>query len=183
MTCNNSIARLKARSSRLAFTAVEFVVASGISVIVLGAVGATTIFTARSFVAMGNYADLDRQSRNALDIMSREIRKTLSLTSFATNKLTFQDHDGKTNLTYTYSSSAATLTRTKAGTNTVLLKQCDFLRFGMSQRNPSNNFTFYPATDYSKAKLIDISWKCSRSIMNKKINTESVQTAKLVIRN
>ena len=183
MNCNNPISRLNDLRSRLAFTILEFVIASGISVVVLGAVGITTIFTARSFVAMGNYADLDRQSRKALDFMSREIRKTLSLTSFATNKLTFQDSDGLTNLTYTYSSSAATLTRTKAGTNTILLKQCDYLKFGMSQRNPSNNFTFYPATDFSKAKLLDISWKCSRSIMNKKINTESVQTAKIVIRN
>ena len=182
MTCNSSIARLKACSSRLAFTAVEFVVASGISVIVLGAVGATTIFTARSFVAMGNYADLDRQSRNALDTMSREIRKCISLTSYTANELTFSDENGNT-LIYQYSPSAATFTRTRGGTDTILLKQCDYLKFGMSQRNPSNNFSFYPATDYSKAKLLDISWKCSRSIMNKKINTESVQTAKIVIRN
>ena len=182
MTCHNSIARSKARSSRLAFTVVEFIVATAISVIVLGVVGMTTIFTARSFVAMGNYADLDRQSRKALDTMSREIRKCISLTAYNTNKLTFSDENGNV-LIYEYSPSAATLTRTRNGTSTILLKQCDKLNFAMSQRNPSNNFAFYPATDYSKGKLIDISWKCSRSIMNKKINTESVQTAKIVIRN
>ena len=33
------------------------------------------------------------------------------------------------------------------------------------------------------AKLIDVSWKCSRKIMGEKLNTESVQTAKIVIRN
>jgi hypothetical protein len=31
--------------------------------------------------------------------------------------------------------------------------------------------------------MIDVSWKCSREILGAKINTESVQTAKIVIRN
>ena len=178
MNCN-----LPIRRSRLAFTVVEFIVASAISVIVLGAVGATTIFTARSFVAMGNYADLDRQSRKALDIMSRDVRRSMALAAYSTNSMTLQDQDGLTNLSYYYSAAEGTLTRTKAGTNTVLLKQCDYLNFHVSQRNPSNNFAFYPASGYSAAKLVDISWKCSRSILNKKVNTESVQTAKIVVRN
>jgi len=77
------------------------------------------------------------------------------------------------------------VTRTIGTTNTVLLTQCDFLNFDISQRNPSNNFTFYPcpATNVSIAKLIDVSWRCSRQILGAKINTESVQTAKIVIRN
>jgi hypothetical protein len=47
----------------------------GIGSLVMMAVMQTALFTARSFVAMGNYADLDRASRNALDTMSREIRE------------------------------------------------------------------------------------------------------------
>jgi hypothetical protein len=175
-------ANRKQKRNSLAFSLIELTVASGISVFVLGVLGLVTIFTARSFVAMGNYADLDRQSRNALDIMSREIRKSSALTAYATNKLTFQNSDGSTFI-YEYSPTTGTLMRKQGSTNTVLLRQCDFLRFGISQRNPSNNFSFYPATDYSKAKLVDLSWKCSRAILGKKINTESVQTAKIVIRN
>ncbi|MEJ2010407.1 MAG: hypothetical protein P8Z30_20015, partial [Acidobacteriota bacterium] len=72
----------------------------------------------------------------------------------------------------------------------VLLTNCEYLAFGISQRNPSNEFCFYPATntttsklDPSLCKLVDVSWKCSREIFGKKVNTESVQTAKIVMRN
>ena len=181
MNCRIQVPRSLRRNSA-GMTVLELMVAGGIGSIVLTAVAMLTVFSARSFVALGNYSDLDRASRNALDLMSREIRSTKSLTSFTTSKLTFNDSDDKA-LVYTYSPTAHTLTREKSGVKTVLLQQCDLLNFEISQRNPSNAFTFYPATNASLAKLIDVSWKCSRTILGAKVNTESVQTAKIVIRN
>jgi len=160
----------------------EILVAASIASLVFAATAMLWIFSARSFTALGNYGDLDRASRNALDNMSREIRQTRGLSSFSPTRITFLDWDGGA-LTYAYDSTARTLTRQKGGTNTLMLGQCDFLNFDISQRNPSNNFTFYPETNASLAKLIDVSWKCSRQILGAKINTESVQTAKIVIRN
>jgi hypothetical protein len=153
-----------------------------IASIIFAAVSSLSLFSARSFVAMGNYAELDAASQNALDVMSREIRQTKSLTTFQTNILVFLDSDD-TPLMYLYHPGTSQLTRHKGGVATVLLKQCDYLRFSMSQRNPSNGFSFYPATNVSVAKLIDVSWRCSRKILGAKVNTESVQTAKIVIRN
>jgi len=75
------------------------------------------------------------------------------------------------------------LDRTKNSKTTTLLTQCDYLNFGISQRNPSNNFTFYPTTNLNSVKLIDMNWRCSRKILQLKVNIESVQTAKIVIRN
>jgi type II secretory pathway pseudopilin PulG len=164
-------------------TLVEIMVTTAVASIVLAAIMSLWLYSARSFVAMGNYADLDRASRNALDLMSREIRDTRSLSSFSTNHLQFLDYDGST-LTFRYSPGTRELIREKGNTNrTVLLEQCDFLAFHVSQRNPSNNFTFYPTTVASQAKLIDVSWRCSREILGARVNTESVQTAKIVIRN
>jgi hypothetical protein len=163
-------------------TLIEMVVASGIGTLVLSAVAFLSMFSARSFAAMGNYGDLDRKSRNALDIMSKEVRQSRSLTSFSATKLVFVDNATNT-LTYTYDATAHTLTRQKGTEKTVLLTGCDYLNFDISQRNPSNAFTFYPTTNASMAKLIDVSWKCSRTILGSKVNTESVQTAKVVIRN
>lgn len=177
---NSSAARLK--RSRQGLSLVEFMVAMAIASIIFLAVSSLSLFSARSFVAMGNYADLDRASQNALDLMSREIRQTKALTAFQSNSLTFLDSDDKP-LTYIYSPATGSLTRQKSGVSTVLLQQCDFLKFSMSQRNPSNGFAFYPTTDVSVAKLIDVSWRCSRKILGAKVNTESVQTAKIVIRN
>jgi Tfp pilus assembly protein PilW len=180
---SNSSPLLRSRvDRRQAFTLLETVISTGIATVVLGAVAILGYFSANSFAAMGNYADLDAASRHALDTMSREIRSTRHLTSFSTTSLTFQDYDTNS-LTYVYDSTARTLTRQKGGTNTVLLQQCDYLNFDISQRNPSSNFTFYAASGASTAKLIDLSWRCSRTILGAKINTESVQTAKIVIRN
>ena len=172
----------KQRQGCAAMGLVELMVASAIGSILLLAVALLSIFGARSFAAMGNYADLDRASRNALDTMSREIRQTRALTNASATSLSFIDNDNSS-LKYQYDSSTGKLTRQKGGTTTTLLTQCDYLNFDISQRNPSNNFTFFATTNLSEAKLIDVSWKCSRKILGAKVNTESVQTAKIVIRN
>ena len=182
MKLNFAQAQSIANRNRSGMTLMELLVAGSIAMLVLTAIAMLSMFSARSFVAMGNYADLDAASRDALDKMSREIRQTKSLISFSPTKLVFQETDSST-LTYEYNPGAATLTRLKGGNNTVLLQQCDFLNFHISQRNPSNAFSFYPATTATTAKLIDVSWRCSREILGAKVNTESVQTAKIVIRN
>jgi len=65
-----------------------------------------------------------------------------------------------------------------------LLTECDFLQFNISQRTPSNGvFGFYPASRADLCKLVDVSWRCSRTMLGKKLHTESVQTARIVIRN
>lgn len=165
-------------------TLVELMVAVAVGSIVLVAVGKLTLFAARSCVALGNYNDLDQASRQALDLMSREIRQTKGLTSFATNQLVFQDYDGA-QLSYFWNPNpnALTLNRIKGGKTTVLLRQCDYLSFGIFKRNPTNGFNFYAAETPALTKLVNVSWRCSRQIFKEKVNTESVQTARIVIRN
>src|SRR5512138_403211 len=58
-----------------AWTLVEVSIAVCISSVIMAALMQTTLFTSRSFVALGNYNELDQKSRNALDIMTREIRQ------------------------------------------------------------------------------------------------------------
>jgi len=168
------------------FTLVEVLIMGAIATVVIAAVMIFTLFATRSFIALGNYNDLDKASRNALDRLSREIRQTDALTAFATNKLTFRDYDDQP-LVYQWTPPAGTnagrLDRIKGGVTTTLLTQCDFLNFGISQRNPSNGFSFYATTNLSSVKLIDMNWRCSRKILQLKVNIESVQTAKIVMRN
>ena len=179
----------QAKRPQSAFTLPEVLVSSGVGGIVLAAVAMLSIFSSRSFVAIGNYMDLDRASRNALDQISKEIRQTMALTSYATNQLVFTDFDTNA-LAFTWNPNTKQLTRTKNGTTKVLLNQCDYLAFHICQRNPiPGQFDFYPATNTSGVyvpslcKLVDVSWRCSRQILQKKVNTESVQTAKIVLRN
>ncbi|MGC3957238.1 MAG: hypothetical protein QM813_04500 [Verrucomicrobiota bacterium] len=166
-------------------TLLEMLVAVGIGMMVMAAVGALMFYTVRSYVALGNYNDLDQASRFALDAMSRDIRQVRNVNYCSTNLLYVNDWtlcywwnpNPNDRRLYRYELSGS------AWKSTILLEQCDYLRFGMSQRNPSNNFSFYPTTGTTTAKLLDVSWTCSREIFNKRANTESVQTAKIVIRN
>jgi len=173
---------LRASGSRGGHSVMEMLVATSVAGLVFGAVATLFMFSARSFVALGNYGDLDAASRNALDTMSRDIRQTHALTNFTSTRLIFEDFDMNA-LTFVYDSGARTLTKQKGGASTVLLQQCDYLNFDISQRNPSSNFTFVATANLLEVKLIDVSWRCSRQIMGSKVNTESVQTAKIVIRN
>ena len=182
MKCKQQLSNRVALRRSEGMTLTDVMVATGIAFIVFAAVASLSLYTARSFAAMGNYADLDNASRNALDTMSCDIRQCRSLNAFTSNSLTFTDADTNT-LVFAYDPVARTLTRTDNGQNKVLLYQCDYLNFEMSKRNPSNNFTFYSTTNVSEAKLIDVSWRCSRQILGAAVNTESVQTAKIVIRN
>lgn len=174
--------RQERRGNRGGFTLVELMVVMGLGMIVLAVVGTLMVYTVRSFVAMGNYNDLERASTHALDVMSKEVRQAAQLVSYTTNQVNFELLDG-TRLTYQYDPRQETLTQIKGGVSEVLLEQCDFLRFNVYQRNPSNNFTFYPTTVPGQVKLLDVSWRCSRQILGQKVNTESVQTSKIVIRN
>lgn len=167
-----------------AFTFTEMMVAMALGTILMTVVAVTTVYSARSFVGMGSYADLERASSKALDTMSREIRQSRRLVSFSTNRLELVGVNGST-IIYAYDPQARTLSEIKAGNRTVLLEQCDTLTFHISQRNPMNNFQFYdaPANRPDLAKLIDVSWRCSRTMFGEQMHTESVQTAKIVIRN
>jgi Tfp pilus assembly protein PilW len=156
-------------------------IASGLGSLLILVIGATSYYSGRSFVAMTNYADLEIRSRGALDLMTREIRQANCLTSFSTNSLTFQDFDNQP-LTYSYDAGTRVLTRSKGSATTPLLTECDTLSFSVFQRNPTNDFNVVSTTNSTLVKLVQLNWKCSRTILKSKINTESVQSAKIVIR-
>lgn len=168
-------------------TLVEIMVTSLIAAVVLAMVATLIVFATRSVLAMTNYTELDQDSRNALDLLTRDIRQAATLDFYSTNQIRLTTPNGpdKTTFIYTYNKAKGCLYR-QAGTfkPEVLLTNCDYLTFKISQRNPSNDFTFYSASNNTAvAKLIDVSWKCSREIKAQKVNTESIQTAKIVMRN
>jgi hypothetical protein len=163
-------------------TLVEMMVAVGIGGVVLAALASLTFYTSRSFAAMSNYADLDRQSRNALDRMTQKVRSASKLTSFASNEVSLL-YGGQT-LRYTYSPTTKTFTENLGSASTVLLKDCQQLQFSMFQRNVmSNSFDQFTTSTTNQAKSLIVTWTCSRSLLGNLINSESVQSARIVIRN
>jgi prepilin-type N-terminal cleavage/methylation domain-containing protein len=170
------------RRRRRGFTLPELLIAIAIGGVVLTAVAALSFYTARSFAAISNYVELDQASRQTLDRMSQKIRQADRLLAFAPNELTFL-YEGE-ELTYSYSADDRTLTETFDDASKVLLTECDSLIFEIFQRNPVNGaYEQFPATmTNNTAKLIQVTWTCSRLILGQKVNTESVQSAKIVIR-
>ncbi|MBI2947337.1 MAG: hypothetical protein HYY23_06805 [Verrucomicrobia bacterium] len=164
-------------------TLAELMVATSIGSIVTLGLASLTFFTARSFASMGNYVDLDYRSRQALDTMSREIRQAKRVTEATSTSLTLEDSDGG-NLQYVYDPAAKTLTRLKSGSPAkTLLEECDTLSFSIYQRNPiGGTYDQYSTGSASTCKLVQLRWICSRKIFGVTKNTESVQSAKVVIR-
>src|SRR5262245_47470475 len=173
------------RSERhqLAVTLVELMVAMAIGSVVLTAVASFFLYSAKSFVGIMNYVDLEQYSQNALDKVTRDIRQTDSLAAFSTNSLTFRDADGNA-LIFEYSPTTKELSRRKTGQGReVLLKSCDFFEAKVYQRTPIGGvYDYFPTATATNTKMVSISWVCSRKILGTTMNTESVQTAKIVLR-
>lgn len=178
------------QKSRAGFTLAELSLGIAVSGVILVALLSFTSYAARSFAGMENYIDLEQKSQNALDTLTRDIRQTQCLTNFGTrllssgqkvtNTLVFWDSDS-TELVFTYTNNV--LLKSKGGVDTVLLTNVDFLTFQLFQRNPKfAEWSQYDAGDIATCKLISVSWICSRTILGSRLNTESVQTAKIVIR-
>jgi hypothetical protein len=173
------------RRSRAAMTLVEMLVTAFLSTILFAALALLWVNGARSVLAMTNYTELDRTSKYALDVMSKDVRQAKTMTSYSTNSIAMTTSNGASLVaySYTYNPTAKTLTRTYGGVSKVLLTSCDRLAFSIYQRTPTNNFAFTKTSVLNEAKLVDVNWKCSRQIRGQSVNTESIQTAKIVMRN
>ncbi len=171
------------------FTLLETLVATTVSVAAFAAVASMMLYGSRSAAILGNYADLNRLSRNALDRMSTDIRCANKVLGCTTNQLQLQSVDpgtGATNtLTYTYDPAGQTLTRIYEGvTNTLLTGiTTNSMQFAMYQRNPVGGdvTTNYLTSNPAICKVVQVSWICSRNVLGVG-QTESVQSAKVVLR-
>ena len=183
MDCRATFTSRKAGPRTAGFTLVESWFTIAIVSMMMLAVASFGLYSGKSFAGLGNYVDLEIHSQQALDKMTKAIRQTQCLTSISTNQLVFLDWDGAS-LTYAYSPGARRLTSSKNGVTDVLLTECDYLCFSNFQRNPiGGTYDQYPVTTSpTNTKLVSVTWVCSRTVIGTKLNTESVQTAKIVIR-
>jgi Tfp pilus assembly protein PilW len=179
-------------AARRAMTLVEVLVAVAIGSLVLAVVVTLIVFGARSFIALGNYSVLDQQSRLGIDRMTREIRQATAVIGVQTNTtpiwllitnatkgitVKYAWDPATQELTAKYSDNAAEQT---------LLTGCERWSFSLWQRTPYANQTnaFHTADTLALCKLVSMNWKCSRSVMGTNLmNTETIQTAQIVLRN
>jgi type II secretory pathway pseudopilin PulG len=180
-----------------AFTRVELMVALSLATLVTAAIVVFNLFCLQSFNCLGNYTDMDNQSRDMLDVVCRDIREATAVTAIQTNlpilslALTNANQGYHYTLTWNSNSSTFVYSNSLLGTQT-MLTGCDNWNVGLFQRTPiitSSNIYFYSATNasgvliLSEVKLIRMSWHCYRTVFGHKMNTESMQTAQIVLRN
>jgi hypothetical protein len=165
------------------FLLTETMFGAGVVALLVFAVIAFSIFASRSFAALFNYVDLDDQNRIAIDQITRDVRQSNRVKEAAAARLVLEDSDGE-DIVYQYDSGTRILTRTKLSVTRTNLVECDRLSFAVAQRNTVyDSFDVYPvATTADTIKVVNVAWLCSRSLFGNKENTESVQTARIVIR-
>jgi prepilin-type N-terminal cleavage/methylation domain-containing protein len=184
--------RIAPRRQTSGMTLFEMMIAIGIGSIVLTMVSLLYLFGLRSFAAMGNYAELDGKSRHSLDVMSREMRQATHViaaqNSGTTHYITLANLAISPTVTnkYTWDGSSKTLVweHWEAGTITTQtnLTGCSSWTFSMYSRAPDTNGEFVVTSDKTMCKLINLNWKCSRTVIGQ-INSEAVLTAQIVLRN
>jgi type II secretory pathway pseudopilin PulG len=186
----------KISSRRLhGMTLVEILIAVGIGSIVLAIVAVLTIFSARSFAALSNYQALDQASSLATDLISKEMRQASSVKNFqnsGSTKWIVLDNTNAvpaytTRYEWTAASKELTVKYSYEAAPRVLLKDCDRWDFVFYQRSPLAGPSFGFSTNMvnqAECKQVTMSWKCSRTVNSTALlNSESVQTAQIVLRN
>jgi Tfp pilus assembly protein PilW len=121
---------MNAFRSKAGFTLVELLIGMGLSLMILAAVLSSYVFLARNFtrslgISSANQPTLESQARRTLAYFSQDVRMASGLDTSgilpnvlpsATGlTLVVPTSSGTTTVTYTYDSTAQTLTRTPAG--------------------------------------------------------------------
>ena len=161
----------------------DMLVGLGISGVIGAALMSLSLSSARSFATMANYSEMNADSRLALDMMAKEIRNSKGVVECTTNSITLLD--ASTNqFTFEFDEPSRTVTRTDGATKRVMLEGCDTMKWELFQRTPrGGSYEGYAASRPDLCKLVQVTWVCSRTLFGKRMHTETVQSAKVVIRN
>jgi hypothetical protein len=177
--------RTSSRRHLAGMTLAEALVGMCIVMLILLALCAFSMFSTRSFATMYNYVDLDDANRIAMDTLTRDVRQAQRVVDCTPSRLILEDPNGNM-LAYIYDPDARTLVRTNSatpGATKLMLRECDRMLFKIGQRNTvAGGYDVYAAATPETAKVVNVSWLCSRTLFGRKANTESVQTARIVIR-
>lgn len=165
------------------FSLVEYMIAIAVGGLVILTIVSLMMYSSRSFAGLANYADLNMASLRALDRMTRDIRQAVRLTSYSPTQLVFSNGTSNQSLVFAYNPNDRTLIRKDGTRSEVLLTECDSLKFSIFQRTPMpGTYDQYPAATADNCKVVMVNWVCSRKLLGSRFNTESVHTAKIVIR-
>ena len=182
------------RFRRSGFTLAEYMVATSIGLLALGAALVLWAYASKTCAALLGYVDLSSTSKNALDHVSQQVRNAKMVQSCSQNKLVLLVAQATgTNcdtLTFAYDSTNLTLTQIRVTPanvqhRTTLLTGCTNFQFSIYQRTPlHNSFELYTnAWNTNTAKVVQMQWTCVRRLTGDQNTVEAQVSSKVVIRN
>jgi len=192
-TTTPRLANATARSRR-AFTLVEILISTALSsVVLMGVITSVILFTKHGYL-LNNYTEMESEARNALESLALDARMAKNVSwgrASDTDPLTslMLTTPDNVSVTYTYNSTAGTLTRQQTapttGTASVIISGIESLTFTAYKIDklaitPSGKTL---ATINKETKQIQLSLKSRRTRTTLSDSTNSVISARFVLRN
>lgn len=164
------------------FSLVEVLVAMGAGGMLLAVLASLVVFFARGFLVTSNCVRMNTQNRLALDRLSRDIRQADRVTYCSASELRVKS--GLDTIRFEFDSDARVLSRVRGNDRQALLRDCDYIRFDLFQRNSSNGtYNYYPAAGIDTAKIVQVAFASSLPVYGtSRTNRSGHQMAKIVIR-
>lgn len=168
--------------------------ASSIGLMVLTAALVLWAYASKNTASLLGYMELSTASKNALNVMSQQIRNAKSVSSCSPEKLVLIVPGGTVasprTMTYSFDRTNQLLRQTYLRTSTqketkTLLTGCTNFAFSVFQRTPLSNSFLLRTNGFSTndARVVQMQWTCLRKVTGSKSSLENQVSAKVVIRN
>jgi hypothetical protein len=150
-------------------------------------------YASRTCAILYSYVDMGMTSKDAVNLMSKQIRNATAVQSCSTQELVLRVPSrlttNKATVTYSYTPTNQSIvqTITESGQQTmskILVTRCTNFAFSVYQRTPiSNSFSLYE-TGYSTntTKVVQMRWRSTRPLRGDKDVIEDQVSAEVVIR-
>jgi hypothetical protein len=174
----------------LAFTFVELMVASALGTVLVALLLVLTLYGQQSFGLMTGYSELDSKTRNAVTLLSKEVRESTRVldaqSSSALKSLTLTNAIDSVTVKLVWDAAERTLTIQKnPGATGTLLTGCDSWDYALYDGAPiitGGKVSFSPSASPTTCKLVQMSWSCSRTVLGK-TTASSVESVRFGLRN
>jgi len=186
----------RSRRGARGFSLAELAVSLGIGSIVLVVLGMLSSYGLQSFLVMGNCAALDDKSRLASDQITRELRQATQVVRYDVQPegklLVLTNGLEGYSVEYFWNAENRTVTCDKTEEpQSICLSDCDTWDATFFQNVPQASMScpYLPATNQfgilnlNEARIVSLSWRCSRPVAVSKARTENAQTLQVALRN
>lgn len=117
---------------RRGFTLAEALITMTVSGLLLAGSLSAYMFLTKNTYGIGNYVDMNRQSRVGLELFGREVRQASAISNLSGTGFTITIPEGETsslNITYSYDASKRALVREEGNSRRELLRDVQRLEF------------------------------------------------------